>query len=183
MLVIERIDETTFDAALKLLVAGLGEGSYTASGLGRVVDDPESYAIVGKDGEDLVAVAIAQPVTSLEYYTPFGEAAVAHLSGRNAGNLSALSVLESRRGQGIGQQMTRERLTWMKNSGHDLAVAIAWLSGARHQSRPMFERLGFMCLAEAKEFYLRDSLAHGLRCVYCGGPCRCAGALFVKELF
>jgi GNAT superfamily N-acetyltransferase len=171
--------------ALAILSDALGVGVFCLTDLAGLARGPSSKLIAARRSADrtIVAVGSAELIGSnLSYYTRFGPRVVERLASHRCGNLSSLGVARESRGQGLGSAVLDAQIAWLAEQRCDLAVAIAWMSNLPPTSHEMLERRGFNCLGEVPEFYLSDSLARGWSCPSCGGGCRCAGRLYVREL-
>lgn len=105
--------------------------------------------------------------------------------GRGAqrfGLLENVGVVPQHRGQGLGQALLQRRLEWLRDQGAGAAYSFAWHTPIGSPAAPLLERAGFNRVRELACFYLRDGLANGYGCPYCGPECHCSAILFFRSL-
>jgi GNAT superfamily N-acetyltransferase len=186
------VDDTAAWSALypeanALLNRTQGEGLFAADYLEQCARDPDTVIVLALDDArrlEGVATARVLPADGFDYYLGFGDTLVRDLFARHrVGSMETASVIESRQGRGLGQQLARPRIEWLAARGCTAAIGVSWRSGLAHTSDRVFERVGFTRAADAPAFYVDDSLARGYVCPVCGQPpCRCAATFYVKYL-
>ena len=177
-------DQTKRIAALSLLNETLGDKLYNEQTLLKVTEK-ETLLVAAYDEEKMVGIAMAGKLdqTGVDFYTPFGPEAVVRLKGNTIGVLRNSGVKSNYRGRGIGTALLAERLRWLKQTGCDYAIGVTWMHGQTTQSDQLFRSAGMKQLGPTvPEFYKSISQKTGLVCPYCGFPCLCPGALFIKKL-
>jgi GNAT superfamily N-acetyltransferase len=176
-------DESRFPEALELLNRLQGRGIFPGHYLHERARDPRSHIVAAFNGEKMVAAAVGEVLSRFDYYTAFGEEAVADFPLRRVGTLMTMSVHEDFQGQGLGQRLGRARLEWLQAQGCQMIIGVSWVSGQRHTSNRVFEKLGFRAVARRDDFYQKVSLERGFICPACGGPpCQCPAILYRLDL-
>jgi GNAT superfamily N-acetyltransferase len=193
---IERIgagDTGALEAISRLFEAELAENGFPVDALAahaRSVGWMVAAAVQENGALAGAIIACTVDPATARYYAPFGAAALELFDrgdgdpgrGAGVGSLRDLAVVPDARGQGVGRTLAEAALRFLTDAGCARAVTLSWVHGGPHPSRPLFERLGFTSLGEAREFYLEQSLREGWRCRSCAGACRCSAILFVREL-
>lgn len=168
---------------LELLARTQGRGVYSLAFLEDRVNSSESSVFVGKYNGRLVSVGCAELLNSLDYYLPFDENIKERLEGVKIGSLSTLSVHEEFQGRGIGQKVTKARLSWLKEKGCECVLGVSWVSGLLHTSKRVFEKLGFRYVNEVESFYREEAIKNPFDCPGCRvQPCECSAILFELKL-
>jgi len=81
-------------------------------------------------------------------------------------------------GRGIGSAFYERRLAVLADRGLPHAVGIAWHRRAGIDSRVLFEKHDFTCVATVERYYSRtDSRPH---CPVCTGACTCTASLYSR---
>ena len=81
-------------------------------------------------------------------------------------------------GRGIGSAFYERRLAVLADRGVPRAVGIAWHRRAGIDSRVLFEKYGFTCVATVERYYSRtDSRPH---CPVCTDACTCTASLYSR---
>ncbi len=167
------------DAAWRLLNRAQGDGLFGRDYVARHSDGEQGITVGAWRADVLVGVGCAELLTGLDYYLPFESGITARLAGERVGSLCTLAVEEHCRGQGIGQQLGRARLAWLRERGCTTVLAVSWLSGLAHTSDRVFEKLGFEGGKTVPAFYRADALKHPFDCPGCRQvPCACAARLY-----
>jgi GNAT superfamily N-acetyltransferase len=183
VVVVKPGDGARLAAALTLLNRTLGEQIFSPGRLAEATRDAEALLTVWDDG-DVQGAAVARLLYPDDdaYYAGFGPAATALFRTHRVGSLEALAVMEDRRHQGIGRQLTLDQMSWLARQGCDVAVAVSWLSGGTGTSAGMYRDLGFQGTPAVADFYFAESVRDGWTCPSCQGPCHCAAAFFWRAL-
>lgn len=175
-----------FEAAATLMNDALGRGSFTAEKVAALAAEPHGQLVGARAADgNLLGVAHARelPREGAAFYRVFGDDIVHMLEQRRLGSLFASAVVPEARGQGIGSQLARARLTWLRERGCNYAIGISWQSGLPHTSRPVFERLGFRMLSESNTFFSdTQNQQQSTGCMICGASCSCPALLYGREL-
>lgn len=103
--------------------------------------------------------------------------ALSHRFDSTNGCFHTLAVRPEWRGQGVGTQLGRHRLEWLRSHDVSHVFGVGWLREDGPSSAPVFERLGFEVLARIEEFYYRDQQPRRW-CPDCGEPCECAARIY-----
>ncbi|WP_263784332.1 hypothetical protein [Salinibacter grassmerensis] len=101
------------------------------------------------------------------------------LAGRN-GIFHLSCVQADWEGQGIGSAFYERRLEVLAERAVPRAFGIAWHRPGPVDSRVLFTKYGFTCLATVERYYTRT----GTRptCPVCSGACRCTASLYGRSL-
>ena len=161
-----------------------GENIFQLEYYSQCVSDPDQFLVLTLLDDDVVGVAGARRLApeGSAFYAPFGKETVELFQKHRVGSLNCASVQEKWQGHGIGTELGRRRVAWLKEIGCDALVGISWESGLAHTSDRVFLRLGFKSVARVADFYVGMSVQRGFICPVCGAPpCRCAATLFVKR--
>lgn len=176
-------DDAAIAAARDLLATAFGSGGYPSERMKAFANDASTLVACAWLDSTLVGVAVARTTMDLRgAFGTFGEPALERLRDAKVGVLESGTVATSFRGRGIGRDVTRWLMQWLREQKCTLAVAASWNSGGAQTSRPVLERLGFRAIAESSSEVYRLTNLNGRPCPVCGAPCRCTGTLFVLPL-
>ena len=172
------------DACRLLLNQLLGANLYSREKMASDAVDPEALLLATIDGERVIGTAVCRLLypEDADYYRAFGRTALELFGRHKMGSLEAVAVTPTRQRQGVGKRLTQAQMEWLAEQGCDVAVTVSWIAGGNSASAPMYERLGFVGTPPVADFYLEESVENGWTCPFCKGPCRCAGAMFYREL-
>lgn len=149
----------------------------------KAITDPDSYCLFAFDDEKLIGGAVAGLIKEFDFYLPFGIDIVEKMKSSRVGSFSIMGFDENHQGKGLGQQLSKKRLEWVKSKNCNLIVGISWVSGLSHTSDRVFEKMGFRAHNKVEGFFEEWSILRKLQCPVCGNPpCKCAGILYVKEI-
>jgi len=180
---IQAADRNLFAGALELLNRTQGRGLFAASYLDERTADPDSLVLGAFHDSELVAVGVAQVIRDFEFYLPFDAQIADELNGKAVGSFSTLSVREDLQGRGIGQGISQARLRWLRERGCDVILGVSWVSGQRHTSDRVFEKLGFRAVRLVEEFFRVAALKNPFECPACRvTPCVCSAVLYRFDL-
>jgi ribosomal protein S18 acetylase RimI-like enzyme len=133
-------DSRAVGAALELLNRTQGQGLFGSKFLTDKASSPEALVLVGSIEDRLVSVGCAEIIKDFDYYKPFDPSIGDRISGSKVGSLCTLSVHEDYQGHGVGQKMTKQRMSWLESQGCDLVLGVSWVSGLTHTSNWVFEK-------------------------------------------
>jgi ribosomal protein S18 acetylase RimI-like enzyme len=170
-----------------LLNASLGEGYVDPAELADITAGGRGILVRARDKRrQLIGAAttrILTPVQSAALQEKLPAAARSLLAGQRIGELKSSAVDDAALGRGVGTEMLRACLAFLKAGGCRYAVAASWVSAdTGHASLGLLERAGFTVLATIPGFWAGDQSAAGYACPDCGGQCRCTAAIMVLEL-
>ena len=144
--------------------------------------EPSCFVVAAFQDLELIGVAVAQLLSNNDYYQPFSPLIVDHLYQKRVGSLSTSCVREDVQGKGVGSELMRVRLEWLRSKTCNSFVGISWVSGKPHTSNRVFEKFGFKKVNEVKNFFYQASLDHPFVCPACGGPpCICSAIMYLKD--
>src|SRR5438094_91831 len=108
-----------FSECLALVDRTQGKGIFSLDYFGRCVSEGNRLLLMALLEGRLVGVASARvlPADGFGYYSPFGQEAIALFQKQRVGSMETASVLESSQGQGVGQELARQRIQWLKEMG------------------------------------------------------------------
>ncbi len=167
---------------LKLLNVTQGDGLFEMNYVERKLAN--DYVAGAFKNDQLIGVGIARSMgpNDFEYYLPFGLEIRLWFQKYQMGSFDTLAIEDAYRGQGIGQEISRMRLKWLKEKGCNRVIGVSWVSGLAHTSNRVFEKMGFKAFKKVDHFYRETSLKHPFDCPGCKvHPCSCAAILYVYE--
>ena len=180
---IKSTSDPVIDEAIRLLNRTQGDGLYDRTYLEEKITSKNAYFIVAHEGEKLVSAGGAILLENFDFYKPFDANIDVRMAGKRVGCLNTLSVVETHQGKGIGQQMGRIRLNWLKSQGCDTVVGISWVSGLENTSDRVFEKLGFRRVSFVPEFFRHAMSYISFSCPGCHNqPCLCSAVLYELDL-
>lgn len=95
------------------------------------------------------------------------------------GILHIIVVDEQYEGQGIGSDLVRARLRWLRNVTEVGGVmGVSWHREDHVDSRVLFEKFGFEAVETVEEYYAKSE--EHVPCVDCEGSCRCDATIYRK---
>lgn len=104
------------------------------------------------------------------------------LVGNLIGELKSSAVAPQARRQGIGAELVRGRLEYLKSLGCRYVVSASWLSGGgAPTSLGLLERAGFERLAVIPAYWAEEQKAAGWLCSDCGTACRCSAIIMILD--
>jgi GNAT superfamily N-acetyltransferase len=83
-------------------------------------------------------------------------------------------------GRGVGSAFYERRLALLAEEDVPRAFGIAWHRPHTVDSRVLFEKHGFTCLATVERYY--DRFEERPHCPDCDGPCTCTASLYTRAL-
>ncbi len=176
-------DSTHFPEGIELLNRTQGRDLFPPNYLEERTKDPKSYVIAAFDRSQLIGVSIAQLITNYDYYLPFVSNTNELFKNKKVGSFSTMCTHESYQGKGIGRLMSQKRLEWVKEQKCDVVVGVSWVSGLKHTSNRVFEKIGFSPVRQVDKFYLQQSIDHPFECPGCNVlPCICSAILYKMDL-
>jgi ribosomal protein S18 acetylase RimI-like enzyme len=170
-----------------LLNASLGDGYVDQAELADIADGVRGVLVRAraKRGQIIGAATarILTPAQAEDLQEQLPAAAAGFLAGHRIGELKSSAVDPAARGHGIGTDMLRTRLAFLKASGCRYAVTASWVSAdTGHASLGLLERAGLTVLATVPGFWAAGQAAAGYTCPDCGGRCRCTAVIMVLDL-
>lgn len=175
-------DHNFFSAGVELLNRTQGRGLFADDYLTLRTGDPDSYVIAAFHNNEIVGIGVSQIIENLDYYLPFEPNIKTILKDKIIGKFSTLCVREDWQGKGLGQQISHERLKWLKTRKCDVILGVSWISGLKHTSDRVFEKMGFRVVKKVEDFYLVSPFHVSFDCPACSKtPCQCPVALYMWE--
>lgn len=172
-----------FDAGLELLNRTQGRDLFGHDYLTQRTSDLHSLVVAAFDHQALIGLGVAQVIFSCEYYLPFNPNMRSELDGAKLGSFSTLCIHENHQGKGIGQALSRLRLQWLKDNECEVILGISWVSGLKHTSNRVFEKMGFKKVNEVENFFYSSSETNPFVCPACGEPpCTCNAIMYQLDL-
>jgi GNAT superfamily N-acetyltransferase len=174
-----------FPECLSLLERTQGRNVFTLEYLERCASEGNRVLFIALVSGEIAGVATARVLGTEEFahYAPFGPDVAVLFRQNRVGSFETASVRELMQGKGVGQELGRHRIDWLKRMGCHAVVGVSWESGLPHVSNRVFEKLGFRRMSRAENFYGEHSIRRGIVCPVCGEPpCRCSAALYVLNL-
>lgn len=174
-------DEALFPEGLELLNRTQGRDLFKPNYLAIRTQDPNSLVIGAFQGRNLVGLGIAQilPADGFSFYLPFDHTLPETFSKNQVGSFSTLCVREDLQGQGVGQKISIPRLEWLQKKNCNVILGVSWVSGLKHTSHRVFEKLGFKPVKAVEKFFEKMSLENPFQCPGCRKqPCACNAILY-----
>lgn len=177
-------DQHLFAAGVALLNDAQGSNLFTVTYLDERTARDDSAVWVALMEDTVVGIGVAQLVTEFEFYLPFDATIRIELADKIVGGFSTLAFVPAWRGKGLGQEISRQRLAWLRERGCQVILGISWVSGLGHTSDRVFDKMGFRAVKRLDNFFVEWSLNKpDFVCPVCGAPpCRCAAIFYRKDL-
>ncbi len=177
-------DADLFAAGVAILNDAQGSNLFPPEYLEVRTADSDSAVWVALLGEAVVGIGVAQLVREFDFYAAFDPAITTELAGQTAGSFATLAFVPQWRGRGLGQEISRERLAWLRERGCKVILGISWVSGLGHTSDRVFEKSGFRAVKRVDDFFVDWSLNKpDFVCPVCGAPpCRCSAIFYRRDL-
>ncbi|MFN8369591.1 MAG: GNAT family N-acetyltransferase [Bacteriovoracaceae bacterium] len=180
---LEVADQIYFAEATELLNRTQGRNLFDANYLDIKAKDQNSIVVAAFYENQLVGVGVSEIINDLKFYIPFDSQITDELKNIKVGSLTTLAILESHQGQGIGKKITKKRLEWLKEQGCKVIVGLSWVSGLKHTSDRVFEKMGFKAVKKIDKFFWESSIQKPFDCPGClSAPCACAGIMYRLDL-
>lgn len=138
------------------------EGFVASSG-GYVV----GFAIVTVGGDAYLNEYLSHPDSSVDVWS-------------RTGICEAIAVDEAHEGRGIGTDLGKAQLQYFQLCEVAGVVAVSWHRDNHHDSRALFETLGFDAAEVHDDYYAR--LSEDVYCIDCDGSCTCGATVFIKQI-
>lgn len=168
-----------FREAVHLLNRTQGKDLFPANYLELRTEDPCSYVVAALVDNRLVGIGIAQLIDNFDFYLAFDSQMSLELKDKKVGSFSTLAITEDLQGKGIGQKISHERLRWLKEHGCTTILGVSWVSGLKHTSDRVFEKMGFRAIKRVDGLFKEMCLKTPFNCPGCRVmPCECAGVLY-----
>jgi GNAT superfamily N-acetyltransferase len=147
------------------------------------VNDSNNVIVGAFEQYKLIGLGVAQIITNFEWYLPFDPNITMELAQKKVASFSTLAVNEAYQGKGIGQEISRMRLAWVKDHKCEVILGVSWVSGLSHTSDRVFEKMGFKAIKKLDNFFVELSLKNPFDCPGCkNAPCTCAAILYRRDL-
>ena len=181
---INTIDEKQISECVEIMWRTQGINVSSIESFKWAATSPDALLLMAFDQGKVIGGAIGKVQDKdFDYYSPFGDEIVPKLLASKVGSLSIMGIDENYQGKGIGQQLSRKRIDWLKDKGCNVLIGISWVSGQLHTSNRVFEKMGFTAIKTIDQFFAESSIPMNLICPVCGvPPCLCAGTLYMKIL-
>jgi len=101
---------------------------------------------------------------------------------RTVGVVGAVAVALENRGRGVGTQLTRASMDWLRDRGATAAVSFGWKSSNGCHIAGVLRSCGFEERLEITEFWTKESASTGYSCPECGNLCKCSAIIFTRSL-
>lgn len=129
----------------------------------------------------VIGAAGAELISNYDYYLPFDANLKEKFAGKIVGSFATMTVHEKYQGLGIGQKLSLARLNWLKEMKADYIIGVSWVSGLKHTSDRVFEKMGFKPVKRVEGFYTDYAKTHPFDCPGCKAPaCTCAAVMYLK---
>ncbi len=172
-------DAGLFAEATEILNRTQGRDLFSQNYLADLVVDSKARIFAAFIDGRLMGLGVAQIISDFNYYLPFDENICLELEGKSVGSFSTMAMHEDAQGKGIGQQISQLRLAWLHEQGCEVILGNSWVSGLRHTSDRVFEKMGFRKIKLVENFFVESSLKQPFDCPGCRvHPCSCAAILY-----
>jgi ribosomal protein S18 acetylase RimI-like enzyme len=176
-------DQSLFTEAIELLNRTQGRNLFDSNYLDIKTKDQNSIVLGAFNNNQLLGIGVAQVINDFKFYSPFDPQITNELQNTKVGSLTTLAILESHQGQGIGKKITVDRLNWLKEQGCKVIIGLSWVSGLKHTSDRIFEKMGFRAIKKIDQFFKESSIQKPFDCPGClSKPCTCAGIMYRLDL-
>ncbi len=175
-------DEILFPDALELLNRTQGRDLFGSDYLIRKTTQDTALVLGAFIEKELVAVGVAELIDNFDFYERF-DPSLKNGNGTTAGSFSTLCVKEELQGQGIGKAISEKRLQYLKGKKVPFILGVSWVSGKKHTSDRVFEKMGFRPVNKVEKFFVETSLKKPFECPGClEHPCSCSAILYRLNL-
>lgn len=172
-------DSNLFPEATEILNRTQGRDLFPKNYLSELVVDPRARIFAAFIDSRLMGLGVAQLITDFKYYERFDENISTELAGKIVGSFSTMAMHEDAQGKGIGQKISQLRLNWLREQGCVVILGNSWVSGLKHTSDRVFEKMGFRAIKKVENFFVESSLKNPFDCPGCKvHPCSCAAILY-----
>lgn len=172
-------DAILFPEGTEILNRTQGRDLFSANYLSELAVSPQARIFAAFIRGRLMGLGVAQIISDFNYYLPFDENICTELAGKTVGSFSTMAIHEEAQGKGIGQQISQRRLTWLREQGCTVILGNSWVSGLKHTSDRVFEKMGFHKVKLVENFFVASSLKDPFDCPGCRvHPCSCAAILY-----
>lgn len=176
-------DKNIFPEAIRLLNRTQGKDLFAPDFLDLLILNPNAFIVGAFLDAKITGLGVAQIISDFSYYLPFNSNIAAELAKEKVGSFSTLAIHESHQGKGIGQKIARLRLEWLKNNKCTTVLGVSWVSGLKHTSNRVFEKMGFTAIKKIEHFYKEMSTKKPFYCPGCKvAPCTCSAILYQLKL-
>lgn len=176
-------DAEYFPEGIELLNRTQGRDLFAKDYLEIRTADPKSYVVAAFQGGQIVSLGIAQIIDNYDFYIPFVPDINEQFKGKTVGSFSTLCTHESLQGKGVGKKLSQKRLEWLTSKNCDVIVGVSWVSGLKHTSDRVFEKMGFTKVKLVERFFEKMSTENPFECPGCyKQPCTCSAILYKKVL-
>jgi ribosomal protein S18 acetylase RimI-like enzyme len=182
---IQPAQESDVDLICELAGATFGSFASVRDVFLKWILEERFYVIVAKTQSGalsgLAAVHIPEaPMT--EKFSTFGPKVLEFLKGRKTAHVLNLAVHPKFRRQGLGRELSRHMVLWLRDKLCEAVVGNSWDNGRADNSRCLFEMFGFEKCGENADFLNLQSRENQQTCSVCGGECQCNAIFFGLSL-
>lgn len=98
------------------------------------------------------------------------------------GVLESSAVSENYRKQGVGEELTRLRVEWLKSQDASKIVCLAWVyPDGSLPAKAQLTANGLKEITRIEGLWNQECKFYSRSCLECGPDCKCTGAVFVLE--
>ncbi len=176
-------DSNFFSDALEILNRTQGRDLFDANYLHKLFGKTENYIVGAFLNKEIIGIGVAQIITDFDFYIQFDNNIKVEMSNKKVASFSTLAITESMQGKGIGQKISKLRLDWVKKNNCTVVLGTSWVSGLKHTSDRVFEKMGFKAIKRVENFFVESSLKKPFDCPGCEkAPCICGAILYRLDL-
>lgn len=168
-----------------LLNSVLGEGFVDAAAISGIAENRNSTLAraVNRQGK-LVGAATATVLGRRAVLAMQANLRIAgikvDLTGSRVGELTSSAVTPAARGRGVGSELVRVRMGFLKSSGCRYVICASWVSGDGLQtSAGLLRHAGFEHLGMVPSYWAAEQKSGGYLCAACGTDCVCAAKVML----
>ena len=108
----------------------------------------------------------------------------AGLEGQSVGELRSSAVVPHARGRGVGLDLVRKRLDYLKAQGCTYAVCASWApSRGGSSSQGILNAVGFEIVAVIPRYWAEEQKIEQYLCSVCGQDCECEAIIMKRTLY
>lgn len=169
--------------AAALLNSALGKGFVDAATLSETAMDGKSTLVRAMDRQgQLLGAATARILDRGRASAMQARLRAAgikvDMKSHPVGELTSSAVAPAARGRGIGTELVRVRMEFLRAGGCRYVVCASWVAGHRLQtSAGLLRHAGFKHLGQVPLYWAEERKRAGYLCAACGADCVCAADL------
>ncbi len=114
---------------------------------------------------------------NFDFYKAYGPTLAAKLLTGQIAHMIAAVLKDEYRGQGIGRELLKVRMKWVREVGAKFALSNSWVSQQNFNSARLFQADGFQEVTRFSNLNANTEYP----CLVCGPVCRCENIIYLKS--